>query len=103
MHVALNRAYGQRLAAEKAFHRSLAETFPVGCQVSYLHGQHNRVAEVVGHSLDRIQLIGTMGVTYWKNWNSSFERLEDVEIPTSDAIDPDVEPTRLMDSDKADD
>lgn len=62
--------------AERRFHRAIAEAFPVGSSVNYRHGQHNRVAEVLGHSQDRMRLIGTMYVKYWKYWDSSFLRVQ---------------------------
>lgn len=68
----LNGRYLAHREAEAAFHDALVAAFPVGSQVSYRHGQHNRVAEVLGHSQDRMRLIGTMGVEYWKYWDTSF-------------------------------
>ena len=68
----LNRRYQTYRVAEAQFHDALVKAFPVGSQVSYRHGQHNRVAEVLGHSQDRMKLIGTMSVEYWKYWDSSF-------------------------------
>lgn len=59
-------------AAQAKFHDALVKAFPVGSQVSYRHGYDNRVATVLRHSQDRMQLIGTMGVEYWKYWDSSF-------------------------------
>jgi hypothetical protein len=57
---------------ERAFYDALISAFPVGSSLSYRHGQNNRVAEVLGHSQDRIRLIGTMRVEYWKYWDESF-------------------------------
>ena len=68
----LSRNYQNYRVAEARFYDALVKEFPVGSKVSYRHGQHNRVAEVLGHSQDRIRLIGTMGVKYWKYWDSSF-------------------------------
>ena len=68
----VERQHQKFRAAQTRFHDALVKAFPVGSRVSYRHGQHNRVAEVLGHSQDRMRLIGTMDVEYWKYWDSSF-------------------------------
>ena len=73
--VPLENVYKAQRLAESEFHDALVREFPVGSTLSYRHGQHNRVAEVLSHSRDRIRLTGTMGVDYWKYWDRTFTRL----------------------------
>lgn len=69
------RAYAAHRAAENAFHAALTSEYPVGSTITYRHGTHSIVAEVVQHSRDCICLIRDSGVRYWRYWDSTFRRL----------------------------
>ncbi len=73
--IRLENAYANFRNHEHEFHLAIVEAYPVGSSVSYRQGQHARLCRVVRHSQDRIKLIGTMDVEYWKYWDNTFVRV----------------------------
>jgi hypothetical protein len=51
-------------AAELAYHKALAEAFPIGMRTHYARGYGSVSCEVVGHVTDRLRVKGQSGLVY---------------------------------------